>query len=183
MSPTQLSVIVPYELSGSATFLADIQVKNNSVLSNIVQMYWQSSAPGVFSQNQNGLGQAAALHAADGSLVSTAHPAHAGEYIEVYLTGLGTGTPAVADGALGPSDKFSTSDEWTSGNFFVFFNDYTSGMLAVPATIQYAGLAPGLAGLYQLNVQVPAGFTAGDTVYLEIQTEVVDMNQIQVPVG
>ena len=28
----------------------------------------------------------------------------------------------------------------------------------------YSGLAPGLVGLYQLNVQVPAGVAAGDAV-------------------
>lgn len=183
VSPTQISVIVPYELGTTGTFLADIQVSNNSVLSNIVQMYWQASAPGVFSQNQNGIGYGAVLHAKDGTLVSTANPARAGEYIEVFLTGLGKGTPAVADGALGPSDQLSSSDEWTGGNLFAFFNDYTSATLAVPAIIQYAGLAPGLAGLFQMNVQVPSELTAGDTVYFEIQTEVGDMNQILIPVG
>ena len=30
------------------------------------------------------------------------------------------------------------------------------------ATVVYAGLAPGLVGLYQVDVQVPTGLTAGD---------------------
>ena len=96
---------------------------------------------------------------------------------------MGTVTPAIAEGALGPSSKLSKSDEWTNGNLSVFFNDYTSGAVEIPAKIQYAGLAPGLAGLYQVNVKVPAGFAAGDVVYIEFQTEGADMNEIQVPVG
>jgi hypothetical protein len=32
----------------------------------------------------------------------------------------------------------------------------------VQATVGYAGLAPQLAGLYQINLTVPAGVTAGD---------------------
>jgi uncharacterized protein (TIGR03437 family) len=32
----------------------------------------------------------------------------------------------------------------------------------VQATVSYAGLAPQLAGLYQINLTVPAGLTAGD---------------------
>ena len=64
MSPTQLSVIVPYEVASNQTGLANIQVTNNGVKSNVVQMYLTDAAPGSFSQNENGIGLAAALHAA-----------------------------------------------------------------------------------------------------------------------
>jgi hypothetical protein len=51
-------------------------------------------------------------------------------------------------------------------------------------TIQFAGLAPGLAGLYQINVQVPStGLVAGDNVYVEFTTDFADVNQIQIPFG
>jgi len=38
----------------------------------------------------------------------------------------------------------------------------TIGGLAAPVT--FAGLAPGLAGVYQVNAQVPAGVAANDAV-------------------
>ncbi|MGD1097683.1 MAG: hypothetical protein ABSB35_37565 [Bryobacteraceae bacterium] len=46
----------------------------------------------------------------------------------------------------------------------------------------FAGLAPTLAGLYQMNVQVPTGVGPGN-VYLEVVTDAADVLQIQVPVG
>jgi len=184
VSPTQLAVIVPYEIANNQTGLANIQVSNNGTLSNTVQMYFQDSAPGVFSQNQLGIGFASALHAASSTLISSPNsPAQPGEYISLYLTGLGTVTPSITDGALGPSSTLSVADIYP-GSLSVYFNDYTSGVTGVPGTIQYAGLAPGLAGLYQINVQVPAtGLGSGDDVYVEIVTDSADINQIQIPFG
>jgi uncharacterized protein (TIGR03437 family) len=183
--PGQLAVIVPYALAANTTGLANIQVTNNGAKSNVVQMYFSDTAPGSFSQTVNGLGLAAARHALTGALVTTASPAQPGEYISLYLTGLGTVTPAVADGSLGPSTTLSLADVNTAGNLFVYFNDYgakgTTGNLGV---IQFAGLAPGLAGLYQINVQVPkTGLVSGDNVYVELVTDSADVNQIQIPYG
>jgi uncharacterized protein (TIGR03437 family) len=116
------------------------------------------SQPGVFSQSQNGIGFAAARHAATEELVDQANPAQPGEYISIYMTGLGAVTPAIADGAVGPSNPLSTADCWTNGSISVVFNDYGPGASSesdVVGTIQFAGHAPGQAGLYQVNVQVP----------------------------
>ena len=69
VSPTQMSVIVPYEVASNQTGLANIQVTNNGVASNVVQMYLTDAAPGSRSRNnaENGIGYAAALHAATGA--------------------------------------------------------------------------------------------------------------------
>jgi len=34
----------------------------------------------------------------------------------------------------------------------------------LPATVSFAGLAPGFAAVYQVNAQVPTGVAAGDAV-------------------
>jgi uncharacterized protein (TIGR03437 family) len=186
VSPTQLSVLVPYEVASNQTGLANIQVNNNGVLSNVVQMYLSDSAPGAFSQTQNGIGFAAALHGASGELITSSNPAQPGEYISVFLTGLGVVTPSIADGALGPLNPLSWSDIYNAGNLSINFNDYGPNGLSEgnPGNIEYAGLAPGLAGLYQINVQVPAsGLASGDDINIEFITDAADVNQIQIPYG
>ena len=184
VSPTQISAIVPYEVASNQSGLANIQVTNNGFASNVVQMYLSDSAPGAFSQNQNGIGYAAAVHAANGALITSSDPAQPGEYISLFLTGLGTVSPPINDGALGPVNQLSVSDLYSAGNLTVYFNDYTNGTAGNPGTIQFAGLAPELAGLYQINVQVPtSGLASGDNVYIEFVTDAADVNQIQIPYG
>jgi uncharacterized protein (TIGR03437 family) len=183
VTPTQLSVIVPYEVASNKTGLANIQVTNHGVLSNVVQMYLSDSQPGAFAQNGEGIGYAAALHAATESPITSSDPAQPSEYISLYLTGMGTVTPKIKDGALGPLNPLSTSDVYTAGNLSVYFNDYgPNGTVGNLGNIQYAGLAPGLAGLYQVNVQVPAsGLVSGDEIYIEFVTDAAEVNQIQIP--
>jgi uncharacterized protein (TIGR03437 family) len=147
VTPTQLSAIVPYGVTGS---VAKVQVFNNNVPSNAVTSLLATTAPGVLTQLQNGLGYGDAVHS-DGTLVNAANPAQIGETVSLFLTGLGAVSPTIADGAAGPLSPYSlTSSTITS---------YIGG---VQATVGYAGLAPQLAGLYQINLTVPAGLTAGD---------------------
>jgi uncharacterized protein (TIGR03437 family) len=183
VSDTAISVAVPWGLASNQTALVDIQVDNNGVKSNVVQVYQTDAAPGSFSAGANGIGYAAATHA-NGSIITASNPVQAGETIALYVTGLGTVTPGVADGAVGPSTPpLSTSDLFNSGNLEVDFNDYGTGESGV-GTITYAGLAPTLAGLYQINVTLPStGLTAGHNLYVELRTDSADINQVQIPFG
>jgi uncharacterized protein (TIGR03437 family) len=197
VSPTQISVIAPYELASNQSGLANIQVINGQDPSNVVQMYLTDAAPGVFSlettpplvtisgePSMDGIGYAAALHAATGAPVTPDNPAEPGEYISVFLTGLGTVTPTISDGVTGPLNPLSWAEVYQVGNLTVLFNDFKIGSTGNVGNIEYAGLAPGLAGLYQLNVQVPEGVLgAGDDVYLEFVTDAADNDQIQIPYG
>jgi uncharacterized protein (TIGR03437 family) len=151
VSATQLSAIVPFETTAS---IAQIQVINNGTASNVVTEFLNATNPGIFTNPAGGIGYAAALHA-DFSLVTPAHPAQIGEVIAVFVTGLGDVSPTIADGAAG---VFSTTN-----------NTITADVSGTAAAVSYAGLAPGLAGLYQLNIQIPTGVTAGDN-YLNIGT-------------
>jgi len=146
VSPGQISAIVPYATSGA---IAQVQVINNSVQSNSVTMWIGMTAPGIFTPSNNGLGYAA-FHQ-DGTLVSSKSPAAIGETVSVYATGLGTVSPAISDGAAGPSGTLSNT-----------VNTIAADIGGTAATVTYAGLAPGLAGLYQVNVTVPSGVASGD---------------------
>ena len=153
VTPTQIAAIVPYAVAGP---IALVQVTNNGVLSNAVPVYVNGTSPGVLTANQNGLGYADALRP-DYSIVTAANPAVIGETIAVYLTGLGVVSPPIADGDPGPVGTYSV----------VAAGSVTAAIGGVAATVGYAGLAPGYSGLYQLNITVPAGLTAGDN-YLYI---------------
>jgi uncharacterized protein (TIGR03437 family) len=146
VTPTQLSAIVPY---GVGTGVAQVQVFNNNVASNTVTMQIATTAPGVLTQSQNGLGYGDVVHQ-DGSLVTAKNPAQVGETVELFLTGLGAVNPTIADGAAGPVPPSSAAAK---------IQAYIGG---VAATVGYSGLAPQLAGLYQINLTIPTGVTAGD---------------------
>lgn len=171
VSPTQIAAIVPYATQIGP---ASIQVMNNGAASNMVTAFVAAAAPGIFTQQANGLGYAAAIHAATGAPVTAANPAMAGEYVALFATGLGTVTPGIAEGAVA---SLAAADH----RITVRFDDYGNASFR-NGKVTYAGLAPGLAGLYQVNVQVPAGVGPGD-VYLEIAADGVDVNQVTIPIG
>ncbi len=186
VSPTQINVIAPYELSSSTTGIATIQINNNGQLSNGVAMYLTDALPGIFTQNETGIGYAAVLHNATGLLVTPSNPAVAGEYLQIYATGLGTVTPVIQDGAPGPStNPLAYADIFNAMELSVYFDDYNPSLSSpyVQGTVTYAGLTPGYPGEYQINAQVPTGLVSGDNVYLEISTDAADVNQVYIPVG
>jgi len=51
------------------------------------------------------------------------------------------------------------------------------------ATIAYSGLAPGLGGLYQLNVTIPNNVTTGGPVDLEVDGYDAVTIQATIPIG
>jgi uncharacterized protein (TIGR03437 family) len=183
VTPTALSVGVPYGVASNQTGLANIQVSNNGTLSNVVQLYLTDAVPGSFSQGADGIGYAAATHT-NGQLITPSNPVQPNENITLYLTGLGTVSPTITDGAVASSTTLDYADLFSSGNLAVNFNDYTNGSAGNAGTITFAGLVPTLAGLYQINVQLPSsGLGTGDNVYAEFITDAADVNEIQVPYG
>jgi uncharacterized protein (TIGR03437 family) len=83
---------------------------------------------------------------------TTTVPAAPGEVIILWATGFGPTIPAVPPGIQVPSGPVTYS---TSTLPTVTINN-------VPATVYGAALAPGLAGLYQLAIQVPSTLANGD---------------------
>ncbi len=158
-TPGQISAIVPY---AATTTVVQIQVVNSIGSSNVVTNFSGLTAPGVLTQSQDGIGYGDVEHVADGSLVTPQNPAQIGETVAVYLTGLGAVYPAITDGAAGPENPTSQAT-----NTITAYIDATSTANSVQATVGYAGLAPTLAGLYQVNLTIPSGVTGGDN-YLEL---------------
>ena len=152
VSSTEIICVVPFELTDP---YAVVQVTNNGVTSNAVTLFTDLSAPGFFTLDESGTGAAAALHL-DYTKVTASSPADIGETVQVYLTGLGTVTPAVDDGVGAPIGTLNYTDDT--------FAIYVDG---AQANVTFAGLAPGFAGLYQINFVVPSTPDTGP-VYLDI---------------
>jgi len=68
----------------------------------------------------------------------------------VYVTGLGAVTPAVAAGTPAPTNTLSTT-----------VAPVTATISGRAATVTWAGQAPGLIGVYQVNILVPLGVPSG----------------------
>jgi uncharacterized protein (TIGR03437 family) len=109
-----------------------------------------AAAPGLFSANESGQGQGAILNQ-DGSYNSDDNPAHSGDTIVLFATGEGQTVPAGVTGQIAA----------TSLPKPVLPVSVTIGGL--PAVLAYYGAAPNLvAGLFQINAQLPAGISPGD---------------------
>ncbi|MCC6363612.1 MAG: hypothetical protein IT165_08800 [Bryobacterales bacterium] len=151
--PDLILGVVPF---GTTETVAAIQVTSNGQKSNTVTVFRTLTTPGVFTNPPGGIGYAAALHTTDFSVVTPLNPAKPGETLAVFLTGLGSVSPAVADGSPGPANPTSSAVASMAA--------YLDGKIA---NVSFSGLAPTLVGLYQMNIQVPAGVRSGDR-YLDI---------------
>jgi uncharacterized protein (TIGR03437 family) len=174
VSQNQISALIPYEISRDS--FATFQVMVNGSKSDQVTVYVGNTAPGIYTLTQNGIGAGAILHS-DYSEVTDRSPAQPNETVLLFMTGLGTVTPQLADGEAAPSSPLSISDE--SADIFVVLDD---GVDFVPASVSFAGLTPGLAGLYQVNFIMPtSGLANGDvTIAFETNEALNEMATISV---
>jgi uncharacterized protein (TIGR03437 family) len=92
---------------------------------------------------------AAAVYPGTKALADSARPAAAGDTLELYCFGLGATDPVVQVGAASPTPPARAR---------VVPRLQIGGR---DAEISFAGLVPGLAGVYQVNAKVPAGLLPG----------------------
>jgi uncharacterized protein (TIGR03437 family) len=106
-------------------------------------------------------------------------PAKAGvDVITIYALGLGQTTPAAADGVAAPGAEPLAR----VNNVGVTFGDPLSGA-QTSAAAAFAGLTPGLVGLYQINVTVPVTSPRGSAVPLKVSLGAVSSNTVAIAIG
>lgn len=142
-SATQVSAVVPY--FGAIRPTTHVQAEYGGVRSDPLEMPVSATAPGLFAADFSGKGQGAILNE-DGGRNSAAAPAKAGSIVVLWGTGEGVTDPPGVDGRAAvdvvPKPVASVAVE----------------IGGVPASIEYAGAAPGnIPGLIQINARVPAG--------------------------
>jgi uncharacterized protein (TIGR03437 family) len=151
----QVAAVVPYELTNASTARVQIQYQGQTVFDQTAVV--GPAAPALFTANTSGLGQAAALNQ-DGTINSPQNPAAAGSVIVLFATGEGQTTPGGVDGKLAAAPLPQPQQQV----FAQIGGDYSP-------VVQYAGGAPGLvAGVLQVNVQIPATIKSGAAVPVQI---------------
>ena len=169
-SPRQLNVQVPWEVAGRTT--ASVMVSADGVASPSLTVSLGSNSPGIFTFSSDGRGPGAILHASDFSPVGVSNPARIGEIISIYTTGLGPTTPSVGTGIPAPPE----------GPLHVSRTTPTVTVGSVTAPVVFSGLAPGFAGLYQVNVRIPSNAPVGTNVPLVIRMGTGSSNEVTVAV-
>ena len=93
-------------------------------------------------------------------------PARAGDFVQLYVTGLGKATPGgEPSGAVLPTGQNPPAN----GNpLYATVVVPTVTVGGLPAKVIFSGLAPGFSGLYQVDLQIPVGVPAGDNVPIQM---------------
>jgi uncharacterized protein (TIGR03437 family) len=145
-SANQTNLVVPYEVAGKAS--TSVQLTYNSMQTAAWTIPVAASAPGIFTADSTGTGQAAAVNQ-DGTVNSATNPAARGTVIAIYATGEGQTSPAGVTGGVTHSPNTTVQP----------VNVTIAG---VAATVQYEGSAPGdVAGVLQVNAVVPQTVSPG----------------------
>jgi uncharacterized protein (TIGR03437 family) len=164
-SATQVAAIVPYGIEGSTA--VPVVVSYQGGISLPFNMQFANASPGFFTANASGAGQLAAINVSDGTLNSAANPVKIGGYIALYATGEGQTSPAGVDGKLAPLVLPIPAP----------LAKVTAAVGGKDANVAYAGAVPGtVAGLMQVNVQIPADVTPGG--YVPVVLEVGESSTV-----
>jgi uncharacterized protein (TIGR03437 family) len=141
VSPTQVNFLVPANL---APGFAPVRVVKQGLTGPAVNIAIVAGAPALFPLAD---GDALAVDWNNSNALITANaPAHAGDFIIIYATGLG---------AAGVMTTGEVPSAGIAINNIAALKVTLGGLTVNPALIQYAGLTPGWAGLYQINLIVP----------------------------
>jgi uncharacterized protein (TIGR03437 family) len=170
-SCSQANLQIPWAAVGQVPVTATV----GGLVSTVEIITVAPFAPGIFSLNQAGTGQGAVEIASTSQLAAppgpSARPVAPGEYIAIFATGLGAVSNQPATGAAALSDPLSST-----------LTTPTVTIGSVAAQVTYSGLAPGFAGLYQVNALVPDGVPSGDAVNLVISIGGAQSNTVTIAV-
>ena len=156
----QVNFLVPFAVTPG---LRNVEVKTvAATLTGNVRI--MSAAPGIFANPEGG-----AVLNQDGALNTASARAARGQVIQIFATGPGALSAAIADGAPAPSGPLAL----TTSTPEVF-------IAGVPATVQFSGMAPGFAGLWQVNVTVPERAFLTGRVPLQLYMDGVDSNEVTI---
>jgi uncharacterized protein (TIGR03437 family) len=140
----QVNFQAPFEIVARQT--VSVTVTRAGQTSAPVDVPVMGQQPAVYTSDGT---QGVVVHNADFSLVTPAHPLVAGEFAFLYAAGLGDVTNRPATGAAAPLVPLAAA------------SGVSVTLAGTACDVQFAGLAPGFVGLYQVNFQVPRNAPSG----------------------
>jgi uncharacterized protein (TIGR03437 family) len=175
VSPTQVNALIPFEAATLAlgqTVVVPVVVSTAAGISPAFSITLRRNAPAIYTKDLSGSGAALAFDANFKPLSVVGSGA-----IVLYATGLGPTHPPAATGALGagaePLSRMQDSISIRIGGS--------------DATVLFAGMAPGLHGVYQINVLppqfVPPQFPLGNFISISVPGASFKPVTLPVPIG
>ncbi len=167
VSPEQINVLVPGTLMPGSY---DLQVVRDGRAGPIVRVAISDAAPALFQVNAETV---VASHL-DYSLVTGSRPALPGQFVVLWVNGLGPVIPP-----LGTYTQIPVQAAWIQriGELRILLD----GAAVDQSRVQYAGVTPGCAGLYQVNVRLPEGVGSDPEIRIAVG-EQVSPPSLRVPV-
>jgi uncharacterized protein (TIGR03437 family) len=163
----QIGVQIPFEVAGQPSSSIVVTVAGQSSVPRIFNL--SPSAPGIFAANQAGTGIAAVLHQDGITPVTEQDPAHPGEVLVFFATGLGALAPVLETGAPSIGNQTVTP--------------VTATVDGVQATVQFSGAAPFFVGLNQVNLEIPAGTRTAANIPVVFSIGGQQSNEVTIPVA
>ncbi len=155
VSPSQINLIIPYdEIPGTAS----VVVVRQGVAGPIVPVDLVDSAPQLFP-SAGGYALTEDWNN-NNAVITPDSPAHPGDTVIIFATGLGHAQVSQDVYAI-PSLATQISDP-------AALKVLLDGSPVDPVYVKYAGLTPGCAGLYQINLLLPSGTGTDPTVQVTL---------------
>jgi uncharacterized protein (TIGR03437 family) len=150
VAPWQLNAQLPFDIpidtpASDATF--QFRFADGST-SNMIHSRLTRSSVHILGLPRNGCTNV--FHAGTGMPADAAHPVQAGETVEIYAVGLGPTDPVVPAGVPAPSSPPAKLID-------LIGIDVQEPLMNVSVPVVFAGLAPGMIGIYQINATIPKG--------------------------
>ncbi len=159
VSEGQINVQIPWECAGLAT--VEMKVSIGEFSSAVQTLRLRASNPAPFEYFEAGSNRRY-IAALDGAfaLISGTNPARRGQVAQLFVNGLGPVDLTPGNGQISSSNPLAR----TTTNPLVTIGGR-------PAQLLFSGLAPGIVGLYQVNVVIPTDAPTGQEVELIIQKD------------
>jgi uncharacterized protein (TIGR03437 family) len=144
VAPGQINFQVPSTIPDSGNIEVQVLQPSKDQLLGAATVSVELSSPGMFTNDGSGGGQIAALNQ-DNSRNSSSNPAQKNQVVQLFGTGPGLVPNSPADGTLvtGLVPTELKPQVWMEASY------------VAPENVEFSGLAPGLVGVWQINVKIP----------------------------